>query len=303
MSSGSADRESRIEQIVEQYIDDLQAGSAVSRDELSGRHPELNPELEQRLRLVTAVAGVFEPPAEKTVSLLAAVNHLKCPHCGIQVRIVHDSSSLICRSCGSSFAFHDEPPRNAGGLDVLQERFQFMERLGRGSFGVVHLARDMRLQREVAVKVPRRGSFDTVRERNEFLREARNAAELEHPNIVRVYEVGDEAAYIVSEFIRGRTLRQCTGSLRLDFREAAQTVATVADAVHFAHSRGVIHRDIKPSNILMDEDGQPHVADFGLAFRLGATFTISHDGEVIGTPAYMSPEQADAKRADVRSDV
>lgn len=303
MSSGSSDRESRIDQIVEQYVDDLQSGSAVSRDDLCKRHPDLNPELEQRLRLVTAVAGVFEPPAEKTISLRAVVNQLKCPHCGIQVRIVHDSSSIICRSCGSSFAYHGEPQQSIDRLDVLQDRFRIVERLGRGSFGVVHLAVDTRLQREVAIKVPRSGSFDTVRERREFLNEARNAAELEHPNIVRVYEVGDEAAYIVSQFIRGRTLRQCTGSHRLDFREAADVVATVAEAVHFAHGRGVIHRDIKPGNILMDEAGQPHVADFGLALRRGATFTISYDGEVIGTPAYMSPEQADAKRADVRSDV
>jgi WD40 repeat protein len=185
-------------------------------------------------------------------------------------------------------------------------RFDLIERIGVGGFGSVWKARDKELDRTVAVKVPRQGSM-TPEEEEKFFREARAGAQLRHPNIVPVHEVGrnGDSIYIVSDFVRGITLADWLTDQKLTWREVAEFCAKVADALHHAHERGVIHRDIKPANIMVDSDGQPYLMDFGLARRMVGEITLTLDGQVIGTPAYMSPEQAlgEAHMADRRSDV
>src|SRR5262249_6486450 len=137
--------------------------------------------------------------------------------------------------------------------------------------------------------------------------EARSVAQLCHPEIVPVYEVGqvDGLPYLVSAFVPGPTLAEVLRERRLAPREAARLLAKVADALHYAHEQGVIHRDVKPSNIVLDDDGTPHLMDFGLARRAEGEVTITGEGQVLGTPAYMSPELArgEAHRVDGRSDV
>jgi tetratricopeptide (TPR) repeat protein len=144
-------------------------------------------------------------------------------------------------------------------------------------------------------------------ELEKFLREARAAAQLKHPNIVNVHEVGrdGDAVFIVSDFVRGVTLDQWLTGQQPTMRQAAELCATIADALEHAHEHGVIHRDLKPANIMIDGDGQPHLMDFGLARRDASEVTMTVDGQVLGTPAYMSPEQAlgQAHQADRRSDV
>jgi tetratricopeptide (TPR) repeat protein len=186
-------------------------------------------------------------------------------------------------------------------------RFELRAPLGKGSFGTVYQAWDPALERTVAVKVPRRDTFLDPEEVERFLREARSAAQLRHPSIVAVYEAGviEGTCYLVSEFVPGMTLAQRLSAGRLSFRQSAELVAQVAEALHHAHNQGVIHRDVKPSNILLDREDRPHVTDFGLAKRAAVESTLTIEGQVLGTPAYMSPEQArgEAHQVDGRSDV
>jgi WD40 repeat protein/tRNA A-37 threonylcarbamoyl transferase component Bud32 len=181
--------------------------------------------------------------------------------------------------------------------------FQLGELLGKGAFGAVYKARDTELDRVVAVKVPRAGFYNTPEEQERFQREARSAGQLQHPNIVSVYEVGeaDGVPYIVCQYVEGRTLAEVVADRRPAPREAAALVLRVARALHYAHSLGVVHRDIKSSNILLDASGQPYLADFGLAWRGGAELTLTADGQVLGTPAYMAPEQAAGRHRDVNA--
>jgi serine/threonine protein kinase len=187
-------------------------------------------------------------------------------------------------------------------------KFELLERLGTGSFGYVFRARDAELGRTVAIKIPRAGHLASDEDAARFLREARSAAQLEHPGIISLHDTGqaeDGTFYLVEEFVQGRTLANRLADGPLPFRQAAELVAAVADALDYAHGHGVIHRDIKPSNIMIDEEGRPHVMDFGLAKREADDTSMTQEGQVLGTPAYMSPEQArgESRQVDARSDI
>lgn len=185
-------------------------------------------------------------------------------------------------------------------------RFVVQSRLGSGGFGTVYKAWDPHLQRTVALKLPRSDLLDPAEERR-FLEEARSGAALHHPGIVAVHEVGydGESPYIVCDYIDGHTLNWLLQNRPLSIREAAALVRDVARALDYAHSMKVIHRDIKPSNIIVEPNGHPYIMDFGLARRERLGEGVTLDGEILGTPAYMSPEQALGKSAEVdaRSDV
>jgi tetratricopeptide (TPR) repeat protein len=197
-------------------------------------------------------------------------------------------------------------------------RYRLESLLGRGSFGSVWRAWDSELGRAVAVKLPHAGRFVDTVEEERFLREARSTACLRHPGIVTVYDVGRDGhlVYMVSELVRGVSLEAWLKDARPTFAQAADLVADVAEALHYAHQQGVVHRDVKPSNILLavgeepPARGQPvaapspRVMDFGLAKREGGEALLTCEGELLGTPAYMSPEQIrDPRVVDGRSDV
>jgi serine/threonine protein kinase len=187
-------------------------------------------------------------------------------------------------------------------------KFALLEELGVGSFGHVFRARDTELDRTVAIKVLRAGRLAGAEDVDRFLREARSAAQLKHPGIVSLYESGqteDGTCYLVEEFVQGATLADRMRDGRLSFRLTADLVAQAAEALDYAHQHGVIHRDVKPSNILLDSEGRPHLMDFGLAKREADDLPMTLDGQVLGTPAYMSPEQArgEAHQVDARTDV
>lgn len=187
-------------------------------------------------------------------------------------------------------------------------RFELQTELGVGSFGYVFRAHDPELDRTVAVKIQRAGSFAHDDDIRRFLREAQSAAQLQHPGIVSLYETGhteDDVCFMVTEYVEGDTLEHSIRDRKFAPRQAAQLVAELAVALQYAHQHDVVHRDIKPSNIILDNDDRPHITDFGLAKRIAADQTMTSDGRIMGTPAYMSPEQArgDSHRVDARSDV
>ena len=174
--------------------------------------------------------------------------------------------------------------------------------------GIVYRARQAGLDRVVALKVIRSGEFADVTEVRRFRAEAEAAATLDHPNIVPIYEVGEHRGvqFYAMRLVDGGSLSTrmadhaiVKASTRTEGKTrqqaAAKLIATVARAVHHAHQRSILHRDLKPGNILLDEAGQPHVTDFGLARRIGKDSTLTRTGAILGTPSYMAPEQARGK--------
>jgi serine/threonine protein kinase/WD40 repeat protein len=173
-----------------------------------------------------------------------------------------------------------------------------LEEIARGGMGVVYRARQLSLKRDVALKVLLSAQFSNVASVKRFRREAESAASLNHPNIVSIYEIGEEQGkpYFSMELVEGRNLAELTREQPLPAREAASLLQTIAEAVQFAHAKGLLHRDLKPSNVIVDAAGVPHVTDFGLAKLSDAEHDLTVTGQVLGTPSYMSPEQAEPGR-------
>jgi serine/threonine-protein kinase len=187
-------------------------------------------------------------------------------------------------------------------------RFSIRDEIGRGSNGVVYSAFDPVLSREVAIKAIPLTHDRKWSERIEanFLNEAKAAAGLNHPHIVTVFDAGkgEQIAYLAMERLHGRDLHEVIVSgQQLNPRQVASLMTRVADAVHFAHKRGLVHRDIKPSNIFIQRDGKPKVLDFGVALANLGEASGTERRQLIGTPNYMSPEQALGRKLDARSDV
>jgi tRNA A-37 threonylcarbamoyl transferase component Bud32 len=245
-----------------------------------------------------------------------------CPHCQNPTDAAANAAGeILCKACGASFRIHGGMATVAHSFEDRPTlgNFELIEMVGEGAFGSVYKAHDRELGRTVAVKIPRRDQFDESGGPERFFREGRSVAQLRHPSIVPVFAIGQDGGvpYLVSEFVHGITLADLLTSGPLPARAAALLVAEIADALHYAHERGVIHRDVKPSNIMLERgDGVPsnttampqyvpRLMDFGLAKHEGGGSTMTTDGQVLGTPAYMSPEQArgESHSVDRHSDV
>jgi WD40 repeat protein/tRNA A-37 threonylcarbamoyl transferase component Bud32 len=243
---------------------------------------------------------------------------VRCPHCHNPIQLADEhGDEVLCPACGSTFRLQDTRLTSTTSEMRRLGKFQLLVRVGLGAFGAVWKARDTELDRIVALKIPHAGLLSEPRDLERFHREARAAAQLRHPGIVPVHEVAtlDGLPALVADFIDGVSLRDLLGQRRLTFRESAELVARVAEALDYAHTMGLVHRDVKPANVMLDfgpgggagpeSPLRPLVMDFGLALREEAEVTMTLDGQVLGTPAYMSPEQAAGKghQVDRRTDV
>ena len=179
--------------------------------------------------------------------------------------------------------------------------YELLEEVARGGMGVVYKARQVKLNRTVALKMILAGKFADESEVQRFQREAEAAANLDHPGIVPIFEIGQHEGqhYFSMGFVEGDSLAARVAESPLAPTDAAQLVHTIAEAVQFAHDRGVIHRDLKPANILLDRARQPRVTDFGLARRVEGNSELTATGQILGTPSYMAPEQASGKSEQV----
>src|SRR5262245_36855432 len=297
-ASGSPDMaiESRVLQLLDEISD-----SGRTPEEVCGACPELLPEVRRRwlqMRIVDAELDALFPAAGPA-SVSGCGSGRGVP--GLEADEASDLGGLDARGTPTA----DAPNKLPQGDPPMIGRYRIVRRLGQGGFGRVYLARDDDLDRYVAIKVTGPGRVSGPDDVEEYLREARALAQLDHPRIVPVHDVGrteDGLCYVVSRHVEGSDLAERTRQGRWSFRESAELVAVVAEALHHAHIRGLVHRDIKPANILIDTQGQPWVADFGLALR---DHDCGQESKLVGTPAYMSPEQArgEGHRVDGRSDI
>lgn len=236
------------------------------------------------------------------------MGHATCPRC--QRVLGGNAPHALCGACLLEAALSD-----GGDLfdstDTYRERmfgdYELLEEIAHGGMGVVYKARQIRLNRLVALKMILGGKLAGTADLQRFRGEAEAVANLDHPNIVPIYEVGEEEGqqYFTMKLIEGGSLAQVLslGNSRFTEKERAHLVTILARAVHCAHQHGILHRDLKPANILIDARGQPHITDFGLAKNIKANSEVTVSGTVIGTPAYMAPEQAAGRTKEVSTAV
>ena len=218
-----------------------------------------------------------------------------CQKCGATI---HDDSSASCSACLLEAGLHlltDDGPGSKR-EPVLAEfgDYELLEEIGRGGQGLIYRARQKSLNRLVALKVIGLGHLAGATHLKRFRREAEAAASLEHPGIVPIYDVGehDGACFYSMQFIEGGRLDEFVRREPLPLRRAVEIIARLAHTVQYAHERGILHRDIKPGNILLDDKGEPHLADFGLARLVETESTVTRTRDILGTPSYIAPEQA-----------
>ncbi len=269
------DRDERLAQLLADLTEQLRQGHSPDLEAVAHQHPDLAAELRELWAAVLLTDGLARrgPDPQSTVDYAPAAAPVECP----------PSSSTL--------------PRRFGDYELLEE-------IGRGAMGVVYKARQHSLERTVAIKMLIRGELASGTDLARFRAEAEAAARLEHAHVVPVYEVGESAgqAYFSMKYIEGTTLARLVAAGPLPPRDAAHILATISRAIDHAHRQGILHRDLKPSNVLIDRTGQPHVSDFGLAKRLptntgGPAFKgLTVSGAIVGTPSYMSPEQAAGSR-------
>jgi eukaryotic-like serine/threonine-protein kinase len=272
-SPDSSGREARLNERIADYLEAVEAGRPPDREAWLAQAPDLAGDLRAFLAAHDRMAQVGAPlralaPIQPPVAEQPTLGPGETPTDGLLGKV-----------------------RYFGDYELIEE-------IARGGMGVVYKARQVSLNRLVALKMILAGQPASEADVQRFHAEAEAAANLDHPNIVPIYEVGEHGGqhYFSMKLIEGTSLAPEIRCLVAEPKRAVQLLATVARAVHHAHQRGILHRDLKPSNILLDGRGQPHVTDFGLAKRVEGDSGLTRSGAIVGTPSYMAPEQASAKK-------
>jgi WD40 repeat protein/tRNA A-37 threonylcarbamoyl transferase component Bud32 len=273
----TSEREQRFNDILAAYFADIEAGRPLDRTKLLGSHPDLAKELAEFFDEQDRLARLASPL--RAVAL--AARYVDSGN-GASGTILPSAAELLPQSIGD---------------------YEILSTLGRGGMGVVYKARQKGLGRLVALKMIRAGVLASPEDVQRFRNEAAAAAQLDHPHIVPIYEIGthDGQSFYSMKLIDGRSLAAALTNAPngLPPREAARLLSVLANAVHHAHQHGILHRDLKPANVLLDAEGRPYVTDFGLAKRLDCDASLTQTGVLIGTPSYMAPEQAAGKRGAI----
>ncbi len=279
----------RIEDYLIEVSDD---GRPTLKAELEALVRDLRPADETVLRPEAAPPAAPEPQTAKNPSKMAEAPNIPP---GTPQQSPHDQpTAAVLGQDPSTTTGSPSTIRNFGDYEILRE-------LARGGMGVVFQARQVSLNRSVALKMFLAGQLANETDVKRFYTEAEAAANLDHPGIVPIYEVGQYEGqhYFSMGFVEGQSLAQRLANGPLPPREAAALLVRVAEAIEYAHCRGVIHRDLKPGNILLDRSGNPRVTDFGLAKKLEGDSGLTGSGQIMGTPSYLPPEQAGGKRGEV----
>lgn len=271
-------------------------GDLPDHQDLRNRFPDLVDDLD-----LAAIAAEYRQECDRTMSR-ETETFRRAEHDTVQV----DRSAPPVAPEGHSVQPELPDSQDATGSASLG-RYRLLEEMGRGAAAVVYRALDTQLKREVAIKVPRPELLESADSRERLLREAQAAASLRHAAVVPIHEVGEDngRVFVVFELIEGPTLADRVKDDPPSVDQAALWVMRIAEALDYAHRNNIVHRDVKPANILIDKDGRAVLTDFGLARQQEAGATLTRDGDLLGTPAYMSPEQArgEGHHADARSDI
>ncbi|MEM7235864.1 MAG: serine/threonine-protein kinase, partial [Planctomycetota bacterium] len=259
-------RDELLQSLLSELSESVRRGEEPDVDALAGEHPDVADELRElygALRFVEEVAGFPDPLGS------------------------HETIDAVRSNAAPDSSLSSSLPRDFGDYELVEE-------LGRGGMGVVFRAKQKSLDRTVALKMILWGENASESDVARFRAEAESAARLDHPNIVKVFEVGEVEGqpFFTMQYIEGTTLADQLKAGALSGQRAAQIIEPLATAIDYAHDCGVLHRDIKPANILIDTEGRPFLTDFGLAKRLGGVESLTRTGAILGTPSYMSPEQA-----------
>jgi tRNA A-37 threonylcarbamoyl transferase component Bud32 len=268
----------RLDELIGEFLVAQDAGRDQDPSEWLARHPDLCPELAEFFADQERMDELVEPLRKTTEPT---------------VDVARDSNADD--DSGESGAFPSSTRvRYFGDYELLKV-------LGEGGMGIVYKARQVSLNRSVALKMIKAARFASADEIRRFQNESEAVARLDHPNIVPIFEVGqfEDQHYFSMKLISGESLDKRRKAYLGNPRQAAELLSMTARAIHHAHQRGILHRDLKPANILIDPEGRPHVTDFGLAKRVEADSELTRSGAIMGTPAYMAPEQASGKRGAV----
>ena len=287
--SSDKGREERFDDVVADYLDAVDAGAEINEDEILEKNPDLAESLQKFFLDHRRMGGILEVPEEDP-----------------EVTEVYTQKS-------KTRSLHDKPTlgRQDVSAEVLSAEqvgdYLLLSKIAQGGMGVVYKARQISLNRIVAVKMIRDAEFASDEEIQRFQVEAEAAAALQHPGIVPIYQIGNAEGqhYFSMAYVEGQSLAQMVRDAPMHPKKAAIYLSKVAKAVHYAHEQGIIHRDLKPANVLVDRNDEPLVMDFGLAKQITGDNELTMSGQILGTASYMPPEQAGGKADQIsaKSDV